>query len=361
MRCAIVMMCILKRLYVIGGCMAAWTHKKMLLEYYKKNTDISIDLVIMCDKEIYKAYKGLLKLYFDKVKKIKLRNYNFDITKHSDTWKSKYSDWIGMSVNKWQCMKYTDYDKVLFLDIDILPITYDFYNLFKIKTPAFNLINIQNKEKWNEIEKECQDGMITRYNFPSYNEMISTMKWSANGGLVLLKPSKKKYKKYFNFIDNEIKNNMKSSLSSGPDETTLLYFFSKKFYRICSDNNVPPWDIPNPTHYIKKAKSINYLGKIKPWAKPLFYMWEEEMIWKDIYNIMEHNNQLDKLYKMILEEGMINCNKNKKVLCKNNMYLLERTANPKSFEQISNIENKVIRKKGYGIIDIKDLKNIIAP
>lgn len=352
MRYAIVMMCILNYSYVIGACIAGWTHKKMLEGYILEG--VEIERVIMCDDYIYSNYGKLLKKYFDVVKKIKLKSYNFNSSGYSKKWKNKYSNWIDLSINKWQFMKYIEYDKILFLDIDILPISYQFYDLFKLKTPAFNLINIRQLNKWHEIEKGCYDGKPMRCKFDNYKQMIEKMDWSINGGIVLLKPSKKKYKKYYKFIKNEYKVNMYSNVISGPDETSLLYYFSKKFYRICTENAVVPWDVPE---YLPNSKAINYLSNIKPWIKPTFYSWKEELLWRDIWNIMPRYKNINTLFNQLLLEGAEKCKNNINDINKKYLNMVKEPIN--TLQDIYRIEKNIIRrKKEYGIINIKDLQKI---
>ena len=48
----------------------------------------------------------------------------------------KYSEWMKYSISKWNIFKYDQFDKILFLDIDILTINKNFYNIFNLKTPA---------------------------------------------------------------------------------------------------------------------------------------------------------------------------------------------------------------------------------
>ena len=109
--------------------------------------------------------------------------------------------------------------------------------------------------------------------------------------------------------------------------------------------------------YLKRAKAINFLSFVKPWIKPLFYMWKEEMLWRDIWLIMDRDQDINALYKNLLIIGMDRCSNNIEDLYKKNIKLIKGPV--KTYQDITSIENKVIREQGYGMIDIKDLKNIM--
>ena len=119
------MLSMLKDHYVLGACIAAFTHKQFI-----NKLNLNVKLVIMCDDYIYNKYNNLLKNYFDRVIKIKLVYHHLK----SDYQKiyhinNKYT-WINLSLSKWECLQFEEYNKILFLDIDILPIKKKFYNLF---------------------------------------------------------------------------------------------------------------------------------------------------------------------------------------------------------------------------------------
>ncbi len=287
---AIFMLCFLKDHYVLGACISAFTHKQFI-----RKLNLEIKLVILCDGYIYKKYHNLLQVYFDRVIEIKLRK--FSLNKDYKFSKKKYNEWMSYSLTKWECLKYEEYDKILFIDIDILPLKDKFYNLFSFNTPAFHNIGIKKKC----INNTAYNNFI---NF-SYKEYIQRYQLinigTIDGGLCLLKPSKETYNEYIKFTQNTYKNGIYSKEETGPDETSLFYFFSKKninLYDICNDYSFIPWD--HELKNIKNAKAINYLALVKPWRKTLFLAWPEEIIWRDIYKKMPHNKSLDLLFRNTL-------------------------------------------------------------
>ncbi len=99
MKNAICMLIFGDELYVVGACLNAFVNRKFI-----DKLKLNIELVAMVDDKIYK-YKEELE---------------------------KYSKWMKYSINKWQFLKLTDYDKILFLDTDIFPMNKDFYTIFNI-------------------------------------------------------------------------------------------------------------------------------------------------------------------------------------------------------------------------------------
>lgn len=356
---SIVMFCILKDHYVLGACIAAYIHKLFINKLGTGN----IDLVIMCDDYIYDKYKNTLEYYFDKVIKIKLRYF-----KPSDKYnyaKEKYSTWIGYSLNKWQCLKFTEYNKILFLDIDILPNSIKFYTLFNFKTPAVHIRSMPNYICSNsKLIKHVSD---TNISFDNYIKNIHNY-GSVDGGIVLLEPSMDVYNKYVNFTDNLFKDGIYSSFGSGPDETSIFYYFMSRkipIYDICVDYLVVPWD---DTKYVKYAKSYNFLSFIKPWTKPKFLSWDEEILWRDIYDNMPHGDKLETLFKNTLEESiniyLSHSNKNRKKYY--NQDYIKKYPNEvnnifkahKRFEKIMKLDEK-IKTDGYGILKTDEIINIM--
>jgi hypothetical protein len=378
---AIVMLCMLKEHYVFGACISAFAHKFIMK---KANID-NISLVIMCDKIVYENHSNLLRQFFDDVIEIELDDYKISKKyKFSERWINKYK-WIVHSTSKWQCLNFTNYDKILFIDIDILPISHKFYNIFLQKTPSFKNFPIPDNDNKQQYvaQYNCVDNekvVDPLYNITSYKKYTDSDKqMSLNGGIVLLKPDKEVYKKYKNFIDEMFgQDGIFARKRSGPDETSLFYFYTKimpkkKFYRICKKYAVVPWDAPKR---IPDALAINYLSYVKPWLKPIFCAWEEEMLWRDIYEAIPKNKELDSLFKKVIlmgydifidhvQSGDRRSHYNK--FADDNPKLVLK---PKSIEDDDEKFNKIIsiekifsdeqqNNTKYGIIDIKDLDTLL--
>ena len=93
---AIFNMCIVNEHYVLGCCVIAYCHRKLLEKHSLKN---NIDLILICDELIYEKYHSLLKsnLLYDDVVKLEMRYFkdssNYDYAKY------KYSSYDIFSPN----------------------------------------------------------------------------------------------------------------------------------------------------------------------------------------------------------------------------------------------------------------------
>jgi hypothetical protein len=309
MKFAIVMLCMLKDHYVVGACINAFVNRALM----KTNNITDIELVIMCDDYIYKKHNGMLKKYFDKLVKIDLTHYKMvdtDVRK-SNKWFQKYS-WVIHSLSKWQCLNLIEYEKVLFLDVDILPVRHNFYDIFNFNTPAFHLH--QTNKKYTDDFCDNNDRMYNLIDDAnSYDEYIENGKksyYSLDGGIVLLKPDINEYNEYTNFVTKINKNGINQMLRSGIDETTLFYYYAKhkkekELYRICNDYIDIPWEEDGKKFDKNKIiNSYNFLSFIKPWKKSKIISWNEENLWRDIYKKMIKTKRLRKLYEETMKNGM---------------------------------------------------------
>lgn len=336
---AIIFLCMLNPLYIVGACIQAYMHKKFLCQQSKL-----IELVIMCDDYIHYNYGTMLEQYFDRVKRIQLRCFKVDekyINKASDNWKKKYT-WIGYATSKWEVLQYDEYDKILFLDTDILPASVELYNIFDMPTPGF----------YNTVHKNnCVDGASYKvnidYDFKQYIENHSDI-GTINGGICLLKPSKKDYHDYVEYTLNIFKDGIYSMTTSGPDETSLFYFYASKspIYDICEDYMAVPWEKNN-----NNVKLYNFVAYKKPWAKPLFISWAEETIWHDIYKKMPKNEYLHEIYNMTKIEYIKN-------FVKSDISTQKHYNNTKWLDRHPNALKEII-DSGYSIKTIEKYEKMI--
>lgn len=354
---AIFMLCMLKDHYVFGACIAAFTHKQFI-----KKLKLNIKLVIMCDDYIYNKYKNLLKSYFDRVINIDLVYYNLESNYQTLYHIKKKYTWINLSLSKWECLQFEEYNKILFIDIDILPIYDSFYDIIKFNTPAFHNVLIKKKCINNKAYNKSIKFSYSDYIHNKFNTI-----GSMDGGLCLLKPDKKVYNDYRKFVNTIYSNGMYSKDKSGPDETSLFYFFNKKninIYDICTEYSVIPWDYG--IELVNKARSINFLSWVKPWRKPLFFSWNEEIIWRDIYNLMPHNDTLHNLFKKVLIDYLneyIKLSKQHKKRYNDKKLILKykneinKIIKTKKYNDIKKLEEK-IKFKNYGILNKNKIINI---
>lgn len=286
-------------LYIVGGCLSAWTHRKFIKKY-----NLKIDLIVMVDNTIYK-YKDELKKYFDVVELIDLIEIKLS-PKYNVI--NKYSQWMKYSVSKWTILKFDKYQKILFIDTDILPIDEKFYSIFEFDTPAI-MIKGLNLEP-NIIGKK-ELFIDTQFDhdikFDEYSELSLKLKHTLDAGLILLKPNKKMFDEYIDFLKIcEDKNGYISKYDSGVDETTLIMFFI--FYKKINVHLIPYNYAPVPWEKFKydknETKGINFLSMIKPWIKLPIIQWADENIWHKIAKkALDKHSILTKIYiKYMIDE-----------------------------------------------------------
>ena len=324
---AIFMLIFNKLHYLVGGYISGYIHKKFI-----KKLGLEIELVVMVDKKIYEYREELLKV-FDRVELVELLEIRLNKEYH---YANKYSSWMKNSITKWEILKYEEYEKILFIDVDILAVEENFYKIFEIRTPA-----IERGFKVSDRKIELEELSERReFREEEYYKASKHLKKSLDGGLVLIKPERRLYEEYKKFIRIcEGREGYISLSSSGADETTLLlflvYYMKKDIYTISKENSVILWEEKE----IGKINGINYLCLIKPWVKMPIISWPEEYI-----------------YHRIAKK----CLKQSKIL--RNIYLYNLLGEIENFNKYIN-ENLHKRNSPYNleIIDKKDLRRVSIP
>lgn len=334
--------------YIIGGCIVAYLHKK----FTKK---LNIDIIVLVDDYIYK-YKNILNKYFDKIIKIDLIKIKLN---EKYIYHDKYSKWMNISINKWQILNLEEYDKVLYLDTDILPLNISFYDIFKIDTFGITILGKNNN--FNKIvDKQIflDDNKIF-----NYNNVSLKLKKSIDGSIVLVKPNKKLYQEYLEFLKIcEDKNGYISSYYSGVDETTLLlflfYYKNLKIKYISYDYTVILWE--KFEYNIKNIKGLNYISYYKPWLLLPVIQWREQNIWHIIAKkAFKKSKSLSKLYKRKLIEYLIIFKNNHKDNNKFNLECLDSKYITKLFRLLENNKIEKVLKYNRKIHKYMNKKSLI--
>lgn len=181
-------------------------------------TNPKYDCIVMVTDDVsFSTIKILKKICI--VKKIPyIKNTIKLLTKRQ---KEKYSKWISVATTKWNCLNFTEYKKVLFLDADTI-ITKNIDHIFNNRTPAATFYNPwSNKFNKKSIIKDYykNDKIIS----------IKSIKKSLNGygyvfiaSTVLLTPNKQ----HFELFKSMIQKKLTFKNYSAPDETSLTFFYS---------------------------------------------------------------------------------------------------------------------------------------
>lgn len=350
---AICMLVFKNPLYIVGACLSAWVHRKFIIQY-----NLDIKLILLIDSTMYK-YKDELVKYFDFVEQIDMLeiklNPNYKVI-------YKYSQWMKFSISKWNIFKFDEYDKILFLDTDILPINIDFYKIFNLNTPAIMIRGNNNKENII-IDKKI---FLPNENITNdeYFNISTKLNYSLDAGIILIKPDKKIFNDYLNFIKIcEENNGYISKYDSGVDETTLLLFFVywKKIplYLIPYEYVPIPWE--KNKYNVTNVRGINFLSMIKPWIKLPMIQWADENIWHIIAKkALDIHSPITKIYLKYLIDELYNFYYNwKKNMSKpNSPYNMESIKSNAIKEHTNELFNYLAKHKKNDL-DITQIEHII--
>ena len=337
--------------YIPGTIIAAYTHKK-----YIEKLKLDIDIIIMVDEKIYN-YKDELLKYFDQVKKINLLEMNLDYYIIQ-----KYSKWMKYLINKWQIMQYEEYNKILFVDPDFLPLDEHFYKVFDFNTPAVTT-NLKCEEGAELLKTFFMDKKdideIKYFSVEQYNDVALKLKSSINATLIMLKADIKIYNEYIKFIRNIEKRGYKSIVHSGVDETSLLLFFryykDESIYCIPKKYSIAPWD--DKDYDINNIYGLNYVCLIKPWLRLPMLQWGEENIWHIIAKkALIKSEKITKIYVNSLIKNLEFFAQNYKKFKKNSGYNLNGLQEQQ--QKMINLLNYINKNNKLKFQNIKDKEKI---
>lgn len=188
---------------------------------------------------------------------------------------------------KYNCLKLTNYYKILFLDLDYLPISRKIRKLFNLNTPATTFLN--------------QPSYITN-NYKIPYELIKKNNYDVSFGLMLLKPDSNQFNKII----------YKMKKYNGPKfmhpEQQYLGYTIKTWYGIDIKYHCSRWE------YLcneKKCYGITITYYLKPWffsldiiktlskKKEIYGELQCIYIWHKIFKIFLNDNTIPKSTKYL--------------------------------------------------------------
>lgn len=274
---AYVMLIMLGDKYIPGMIAAA---------YSIKMTGTLYDVVLMHTDELSKDGMKLLHdtNVFDSFILVDKLNYPF-----TGIILEQYKEMMNSSYTKWNILKLTQYEKVVFIDGDMI-ITTNIDSVFKMETPAayFGVRGITERSNLMfglEKKKAFEAGIIKEYTKIKYPVISGTKVpndtvWAGlkefhvlNAGFVLLEPSKEKFEQIIDVIS---RGNFGYQSKSGADEQIIAYVYLKD-----ADND-SIWTALGPEYNFNVQKPerlqikadinyyltpyvIHYTKKSKPW------------------------------------------------------------------------------------------------
>jgi len=269
---AIVYLLFKSELYLIGACICGYVHQQ-----FRKKYKLTFYLILMVDEPLYK-YKKDLEYFFDKVILIDIIKFKLN-KEYTKKLPFKYAETISLFTTKLNIFKLHQYNKVLALDIDTLPVNKKFYDVFNYDTPStiFRMHTTVPSSTHYTHEQIYSKEIGDLSNQSKYLNMF------LEGSIYMLSPTKTDFDDILAYMhDAEGTHGYSSHQASTADETIILHYLALKKKNVIA--NIPkeyciiPWDSKNKPYY-DTAYSYNYLSNIKPWNKPLFMMWKEEYIY----------------------------------------------------------------------------------
>jgi len=272
----------------------------IVMGYSFKKHNKDIETIVMITRDVSDKLRKKLEEIYDRVILI---NYTFCSTKMNvKRVADRYVGWINYSFTKWKCLLFEEYDRILFIDSDLL-ILDDIKEIFDFKPPAGIFFNHVGKNKLNPngtlvdsyypLNADSKNTITKKMIISGYKENDSSFVLDAS--YVLLKPTKKKYKKMMKLLSKNYYM-YPENVKSGPDEFILTEIFDN--WTTISPSYNYSWKyneiFPN---MIKKG--MNFRGIEKPWEVDK-NKYEDMKIWwkyadelKDIKNYIVPKKYID--------------------------------------------------------------------
>jgi len=268
--------------YLIGACIAGYVHQQ-----FRKKYDLQFDIILMVDATLYR-YKKELEQFYDQVRLIDILPLTLSDS-YSKVVTKRYADVMSLFTTKLNVFQLHEYTKVLFMDIDMLPVHKDFYNVFTYETPAFQFTHASSKIKYApSYTKSLIYSKVGR----DLSIQSKYMNTQIGAGLFLISPTKGEFEEIVKFMHTceghhgYTSYQTPSGRYSGPDETILLHYFALQknipIISIAPEYRQVPW---YSLLHADRVYCFDYMSDIKPFNTPLFMMHREAFIY---YFLVRH-------------------------------------------------------------------------
>lgn len=287
----------------------------VMVESIRKNTEKKYDIVCMVTNDVSDMAKRMMLAFNIKVLVV---DY-IETTDFNRPCLLKRYPSIHKFFTKWNCLRLTQYNKILFLDIDMVVVG-NIDPIFKINTPATRLILNDNIYKSGEkqlIAKMITPDLVDGDSVPSLitKEVLFEYGGSIDGGCMLLTPNIDDFKNYIVYLktfDPESKHYDLKAIP-GDDELTLLHFYYKKgtlwnFLDIqWSFIQYHYGDLPYAIALQdnNSIKILNFIGIYKPWDYNLQTLYPDTSEWYKYWNgvVLKNYNHLASQLTPLIKTG----------------------------------------------------------
>lgn len=235
--------------YAIGAAVLGWSLRKF---------EVKHELVVMvtCDVSI-RTRKLLMKIY-DRVETVKYIESNTLSTLRGHEYR-KEKEWMKYCLTKGNMMKFIEYDKIIWLDADMLALT-NLDEIFKLPTPAGICTSIRDDGRWHGErlpEAEIKESLMNNY--------------GVKGCIMLLKPCVRDY-----LMIKTQPQAGHGSVYPGPDEYFFTMMYKDRWHHLDRRNGYDATNVsnsvqPSAVHFElskpwQERNADNYLSVTKWWA-----------------------------------------------------------------------------------------------
>ena len=265
--------------YAVGACMMAQSIRATGGTSLKGGE--TADIVCMYTGTPDEKLLGMLGKFFDVVRKVPDLSCPIVSNISKSRFRDRYADWVNSAFTKLNCLTFTEYSKIVFLDADMLCLQNP-SGIFEYDAPAGINTAI--------TDQAAMDGKLIPF-ATMKKSLITYTNYGMSGGLYLLEPSTEKYNEGLKILSKcdekhpyntfeVVKNHFRLSglpiVPIGPDEVfmTLLY---PSWHHVSSRYGIAGW---------KRDKNtvIIHFVTTKPWDEveksgepvyPDFEIWYE--------------------------------------------------------------------------------------
>lgn len=290
-----------------------YAYGAMVMAHSLRLTKTKYKITCMLTSDLFPKYHKLLKSVFDEVYEIEyIESKGHELT--SKKQKEIYSEWMSISPTKWRCLDLCKFDKICFLDADLLIIK-NIDHLFKLKAPAAAFVNY-----WVERNNPS-------YKNIKYGEKINSAIIKKNlrkgyvaiGHCMILEPKCKLVDKFVEFMENDFTNNTNSvSMIDEKSIVSFMLYMNKTWTQLNHTYNTMPWYIKNSNtiningqKVFYQPKILHFFNKEKPWISERG-KWGDTEIWWQYYDDLITTLPKSEIKKMADVEKF---NKVKKTIC----------------------------------------------
>jgi len=200
------------------------------------------------------------------VQQVEYLNYE---TKELKTVKQRqtYGSWIASSYTKWAALTLTSYEKVLFLDLDVVVLE-NLDALFELQAPAATFSNA-----WAQPYLKGRGALFNPYSELKHGDSVPAVAIAQGlmrsfvliGTTVLLQPSLADFAAYQEMVQSQQPYG-REGCYSGSDEQSLASFYQTQWTHIGQRYNMIPWHQKSWLPVGETSAVAHYSGQ-KPWLQ----------------------------------------------------------------------------------------------